>query len=35
MTFELPGDLSDAINKYFDTFDKFKDTFTSTAATRL
>ncbi len=29
------GDLSDAINKYFDTFDKFKDTFTSTAATRF
>jgi superoxide dismutase, Fe-Mn family len=29
------GDLSDAINKYFDSFDKFKDTFTSTAATRF
>jgi len=29
------GDLHDAIKKYFDTFDKFKEIFSSSAATRF
>jgi superoxide dismutase, Fe-Mn family len=29
------GDLLDGIKKYFDTFEKFKDTFSNTAATRF
>ncbi|MDP4210424.1 MAG: superoxide dismutase [Bacteroidota bacterium] len=29
------GDLSDAINKYFGSFDKFKETFSNAAATRF